>query len=72
MGKGIIVDKRMETSHTHIYALGDCAEVAGMVLPYRAPIAYQAKALAKTMNGVATAVDYPPLPISLNTLPAPP
>lgn len=67
VGKGIIVDKRMETSHTHIYALGDCAEVAGMVLPYRAPIAYQAKALAKTMNGVATAVDYPPLPISLNT-----
>lgn len=67
VGKGIIVDKRMETSHTHIYALGDCAEVAGMVLPYRAPIAYQAKALAKTMNGVATAVDYPPLPILLNT-----
>ena len=67
VGKGIIVDKRMETSHTHIYALGDCAEIAGMVLPYRAPIAYQAKALAKTMNGVATAVDYPPLPISLNT-----
>ena len=66
-GRGILVNYYLETSKPHIYALGDCAEVNGLVLLFIAPILQCSKALAKTLNGERTLVQYPAMPISLKT-----
>ncbi|MGM3192594.1 NADH:flavorubredoxin reductase NorW [Dickeya dadantii subsp. dieffenbachiae] len=35
---GIVTDSQMRTSDPHIYALGDCAEINGKLLPFLQPI----------------------------------
>lgn len=65
--RGIIVNAQLQTSDPHIYALGDCAEVNGLVLLFVAPILQCSKALAKTLTGESTGVKYPAMPISLKT-----
>jgi len=35
---GIQVNRHLETSADHVYAIGDCAEVEGLILPYVMPI----------------------------------
>ncbi len=65
--RGIIVNRYLETNQLNIYALGDCAEVEGYVLPYIAPIRYATQALAATLAGTRTAVNYPAMPISVKT-----
>src|SRR5699024_7874268 len=35
---GVVVDRYLQTSDPHIYALGDCAEVAGLYRPFVAPL----------------------------------
>ncbi len=65
--RGIIVNDRLETSNPHIYALGDCAEVNGLLLLFVAPILQCSRALAKTLNGEPTPVNYPAMPISIKT-----
>lgn len=64
---GIVVNQYLETSQANIYALGDCAEVFGQVLPYIQPLSLCARALAKTILGEPTAVEYPPMPIHIKT-----
>ena len=51
----------------HIFALGDCAEVDGLVLPYVMPIMNAARALAPTLLGQPTAVNYPAMPVGVKT-----
>jgi rubredoxin-NAD+ reductase len=65
--RGIVVNRYLETSSKEIYALGDCAEVEGHVLPYITPLLNCARALAKTLAGVNTAVDYPAMPVVVKT-----
>jgi rubredoxin-NAD+ reductase len=65
--KGIVVNRYLETSVKEIYALGDCAEVEGHVLPYITPLLNCARALAKTLAGVNTAVEYPAMPVIVKT-----
>jgi rubredoxin-NAD+ reductase len=65
--RGIVVNRYLETSVKEIYALGDCAEVEGHVLPYITPLLNCARALAKTLAGVNTAVDYPAMPVVVKT-----
>jgi rubredoxin-NAD+ reductase len=65
--RGILVDRYLETSVKNIYALGDCAEVEGHVLPYITPLLNCSRALAKTLAGEKTAVDYPAMPIAVKT-----
>lgn len=65
--RGILVDRNLETSAKNIFALGDCAEVEGHVLPYIAPILNCAKALAKTLAGELTPVLYPAMPVIVKT-----
>jgi len=65
--RGIVVDQHLTTSDADIYALGDCAEVAGLVLPYVMPIMQAARALAKTLAGEATKVRYPAMPVVVKT-----
>ena len=65
--RGIVVNEFMQTSDAHIYALGDCAEVNGQLLPYVMPIMIGARALAKTLHGERTAVNYPAMPVMVKT-----
>ncbi len=65
--RGIVVDTFLQTSAPHVYALGDCAEVDGLVLQYVMPLLQCSRALAKTLNGDMTAVHYEAMPIVVKT-----
>jgi rubredoxin-NAD+ reductase len=65
--RGIVTDKGLATSAADIYAVGDCAEVAGLNLPFVMPIMQQARALAKTLTGTPTEVVYPAMPVVVKT-----
>lgn len=67
INRGILVNRFLETSHPEIYALGDCAEVEGHVLPFITPLLNCTRALAKTLAGERTAVDYPAMPVTVKT-----
>ncbi|WP_336943178.1 rubredoxin reductase RubB [Acinetobacter modestus] len=69
--RGIITNTLLETNQVDIYAVGDCAEVNGTLLPYVMPIMQQARALAKTLSGQSTAVHYPAMPVAVKTPAAP-
>lgn len=38
VNRGVCVDSYLQTSHPDIYAIGDCAEINGQVLPFLQPI----------------------------------
>ena len=65
--RGIVCDLELRTSDEHIFALGDCAEVNGLNLPFIMPIMHCARALAKTLAGQPTAVAYPAMPVAIKT-----
>jgi rubredoxin-NAD+ reductase len=67
VGRGIKVDRQLRSSDPHVFALGDCAEVEGKVLLYVLPLMACARALAKTLAGTETAVQYPPMPVLIKT-----
>ena len=65
--QGIQVNRRLETSAPHVYALGDCAEVDGLVLPYVMPLMQAARAVAPNLLGQEVAVLYPAMPVMVKT-----
>lgn len=65
--RGICVDRFLTSSIPHVHALGDCAEVAGLNLPFVMPIMHQARALAATLAGNPTTVEYPAMPVMVKT-----
>lgn len=72
--RGVRVNAYLQTNIDNIFALGDCAEVCGHVLPYVMPLMNQARALAKTLVAlhtdealVKTAVHYPAMPVAVKT-----
>jgi len=65
--RGVVVDRHLQTSHANIYALGDCAEVDGLNLLYVMPLMSCARALAQTLAGNQTVVNYGPMPITVKT-----
>ena len=67
IGRGISTNALLETSAADVYALGDCAEVAGFHLPFVMPIMQAARALAKTLHGTSTPVSYPAMPVVVKT-----
>lgn len=67
IGQGIQTDCLLRSSQPHIYALGDCAEIEGQNRMYLAPIIACAKALAKTLNGTPTPVEFPIMPVTIKT-----
>ena len=66
-GCGIRVDAHLQTSQPGIYALGDCIEIEGQLLPYLAPINQGIQALARTLLGQPTPVSYPLMPVMVKT-----
>lgn len=67
VGRGIQTNGLLETSAPHVYAMGDCAEVEGLNLPYVQPLMVQARALAATLTGMPTPVVYAPMPVMVKT-----
>lgn len=67
VNRGIVVDSYLQSSVKDIYALGDCAEVKGAVRPFVMPLMIGARALAKTLAGMSTKVEYPAMPVALKT-----
>jgi rubredoxin-NAD+ reductase len=67
VNRGVVVDRHLQTSHANIYALGDCAEVDGLNLLYVMPLMSCARALAQTLAGNPTRVNYGPMPITVKT-----
>lgn len=63
--QGIVVNETLQTSNAAIYALGDCAEINGCCHQYVAPLLHCARALAQTLNGTPTPIQFPPFPVSL-------
>ncbi len=67
VNRGIVTNRHLQTSATDVYALGDCAEIEGLVLPFVMPIMQSARALAKTLAGSLTAAYYPAMPVVVKT-----
>jgi rubredoxin-NAD+ reductase len=67
INRGIVVDRQLATSVADLYAVGDCAEVGGINLPFVMPIMQQARALAKTLSGTPSEVLYPAMPVVVKT-----
>ena len=65
--RGIVTNRRLETSAKNVYALGDCVEVEGHVLVYVAPLMAAARALGATLAGKPTDVIYPAMPVTIKT-----
>jgi rubredoxin-NAD+ reductase len=57
----------LQTHHPDVYALGDCAEVEGRVLPFVMPIMHAARSLAATLAKTPTPVRYPAMPVLVKT-----
>lgn len=65
--RGIVVDRHLRTSAADVYAIGDCAEVEGLVLPFIMPIMHGAKALARSLADQPTPLTYPAMPVVIKT-----
>jgi rubredoxin-NAD+ reductase len=67
VNRGIVVDAQLRSSDADIYALGDCAEIDGKVLPYVLPIMHAARALARGLAGEDAQVVFPAMPVVVKT-----
>jgi len=72
--RGVVVGAQLQTSVSHVYALGDNTQYAApsvgglsRALPYVMPIMHAAKALAQTLSGTPTEVCFPWMPVSIKT-----
>ena len=65
--RGIVVNRQLQTSQPHIYALGDVAEVEGHNLPYVMPLMQAARTLAAHLAGRPASLRYPAMPVVVKT-----
>ncbi|WP_439832353.1 NADH:flavorubredoxin reductase NorW [Aeromonas caviae] len=65
--RGILVDDRLQTSDPHIFALGDCVQWQGQLLPFLQPIVLGANALARTLLGTPTPLTLSPMLVKVKT-----
>lgn len=67
INRGVCVDSYLQTSHPDIYALGDCAEINGQVLPFLQPIQLSAMYLAKNLLGGNAQLKLPAMLVKVKT-----
>jgi rubredoxin-NAD+ reductase len=67
VNRGIVVNGRLCSSDEHIFALGDCTEIEGKVLPFVLPIMHAGRALARVLNGEEAKVAFPAMPVVVKT-----
>lgn len=67
VGKGIAVDAKLQTSANNVFALGDCAEIQGRMLPYLQPIVLSANVLGKQLLGQEAQLKLPPMIVKVKT-----
>jgi rubredoxin-NAD+ reductase len=65
--QGITTDAWCRTNVRNVYALGDCAAIEGHVQSYVLQIMHAARALARTLLGEPTRVQFPVMPITIKT-----
>ncbi|WP_283149691.1 NAD(P)/FAD-dependent oxidoreductase [Silvimonas soli] len=65
--RGVVVDRQLRSSDAHIYALGDCAEIESLNLPFVMPIMHAARALAQGLAGKDAMLRYPAMPVLVKT-----
>ena len=65
--RGIVVDRYLKTSAEDIYAVGDCMQIEGLVLPFIMPLMNAARVVAKNLTGQPTTVNYPAMPVTVKT-----
>ena len=65
--RGVVVNSQLQTSHPAIYALGDCAEINGMVLPFLQPILLSAMCLGKNLLAQQGELKLPPMLVKVKT-----
>jgi rubredoxin---NAD+ reductase len=71
--RGIVVNAQLQTSAPHVYALGDNTQYASAsvgvsrTMPYVMPIMAAAKALAHTLAGTPTEVQFALMPVAIKT-----
>ncbi|GJL40175.1 TPA: NADH:flavorubredoxin reductase NorW [Enterobacter chengduensis] len=66
-GRGVKVNSYLQTTQPDIYALGDCAEINGQVLPFLQPIQLSAMYLAKNLLGGSAPLKLPPMLVKVKT-----
>lgn len=64
---GVKVDSYLQTTQPDIYALGDCAEINGNVLPFLQPIQLSAIYLAKNLLGGRVPLKLPAMLVKVKT-----
>lgn len=67
INRGIVVDGTLQTSQPGIYALGDCAEINGQLMPFLQPIQLCAMFLAKQLLGVRSPLNLPAMLVKVKT-----
>lgn len=67
VNRGIKVNGGLRTTVPDVFAIGDCVEINGQLLPYIAPINHGIKALADTLLGNPNMVQYPLMPVIVKT-----
>lgn len=67
INRGVCVDSYLQTSNADIYALGDCTEINGQVLPFLQPIQLSAMVLAKNLLGNNTPLKLPAMLVKIKT-----
>lgn len=65
--RGIVLDRLLASSAPNVYAMGDCAEIEGLSLPFVMPLMHQARALGATLAGTPTPLVYPAMPVTVKT-----
>ncbi|WP_449545017.1 NADH:flavorubredoxin reductase NorW [Lelliottia amnigena] len=65
--RGVMVNSYLQTTQPDIYALGDCAEINGQVLPFLQPIQISAMYLAKNLLGTSTPLKLPAMLVKVKT-----
>ncbi len=65
--RGIQVNNQLRTSDPHIFAIGDCAEIEGRVLPFLQPILVGAMTLTKNLLGGTECLTLPPMLVKVKT-----